>query len=105
MKQKSYIFTQKNAFWEKTICDIYENLEQEYLNLQTAVSIIKNNTLRKHITKGTGTDTWNTEDVCMILEALFVTKFQKENPQEHERISIDEIRNELRDEFYKNMHH
>lgn len=99
--KKSYRFTEENTFWNTALKPIYTDLNKEFPNMETVMNIGKDKDLREHITKGTGTSQWDIEEIRMALEAIFVLKFQKENPKEHDRIPVEEIRGELRDEFCK----
>jgi len=102
MKNKIYHYVvQPSSFWNKELKAIFSSIDAEFINMKTALSIATNTALRKKIVEGTGAEYCSVCDVCAALEAIFVSRFKKESPEEFERIPVAELRRELQDEFFR----
>ncbi len=99
--KKTYLFTfsQKTIHWDSIFESTYRRVEQQMPNLQKAMTIGVDTEFRKLLTAGTKAEGWHFTHIQMALEAIFVTKFFKESPGKHDRISLENLRKELNTEF------
>lgn len=101
MKKSYHFYEGSYAFWNHELMKIQKKIDIEFVNMQAACSIENQDMLWQKLVLGTGAEHFSKEEIRMALEAIFVTKFKKETPEDFERISLRELRRELQDEFVR----
>jgi hypothetical protein len=96
---QSYSFSSPGIDWDDLFFSCYKKIEWKMPNLQQSMTIGVDEEFYDYLVSGTSAKGWHFTHVQMALEAIFVKRFCKEIPGKHDRIPIEEIKNELNEEF------